>query len=175
MKDRPILLGQIVGVHGLKGEVVIRSHTADPADIAAYGPLTDDTGKRKFSVTVVRVTNKGVIARIAGIGDRTAADSLKWTALHATRDRLPTPDESEFYHADLAGLAVVVAGGQRIGTVASVQNYGAGDLIEIRFEDTGRTELLPFTNTHVPEVDIAGGRIVVVMPAEPEDAQEEKT
>ena len=114
----------------------------------------------------MRVTPKGVIARIEGIGDRTDAEMLKGLKLFVDRSRLPPAKEGEFYQTDLIGLRVEDRDGQPIGTVAAVQNYGAGDLLEIRLEGKHKTELVPFTDSFVPLVDIAGGRVVVALPSE---------
>src|SRR5438046_9938523 len=85
------------------------------------------------------------------------------TAAHPPR--LPAAAEGEFYHADLIGLAAVDPEGKRIGEIVAVQNYGAGDLLEVRLAGSGKTELVPFTQASVPEVDIASGRVMVAMPA----------
>jgi 16S rRNA processing protein RimM len=166
-----VLLGHIAGAHGIRGEVLIKSYTGAPEDIASYGPLSDEQGRR-FALEVIRVTAKGVIARIKGVGDRTAAEALKGVRLWAERSQLPPTEENEYYHSDLIGLEAVSSEGERIGEVLSVQNYGAGDLLEIRLKNGGKTELLPFAAAFVPEVDIAGGRVIVILPKaspEPED------
>lgn len=164
-----ILLGHISGAQGIKGEVIVHAHTAAPEDIAAYGPLRDETGTRTFRLRVLRVSKKGVICRIDGIGDRTAAEALRGTALYVERSQLPPPAEDEFYHADLVGLAAVDAGGAPFGTVVAVHNFGADDILEIRLDGSTQTEMLPFTRACVPSLDIAGGRIVVQPPAEAAD------
>jgi 16S rRNA processing protein RimM len=161
-RDR-LLLGRIAGAHGLKGEVLVHAFTAAPEDIAAYGALEDASAERTLAVRVVRIGEKGVIARIEGVEDRTAAEALKGTELWLARERLPPPEAGEFYHADLIGLAAFAPDGTPVGTVVAVQNYGAGDLIEIRLAGSRRTELVPFTDAFVPEVDVAGGRVVVVL------------
>jgi 16S rRNA processing protein RimM len=161
-----VLLGQVTGAHGIRGEVLIRTYTAAPEGIAAYGPLSDAAGARQFRIAVVRVTAKGVVARIGGVADRTAAEALRGTALYVGRDRLPAAAEGEFYHADLIGLAAVAPDGGAIGEVVAVQNFGGGDLIEVRIAGSGATELVPFTDAFVPEVDLDGRRIVVVLPVE---------
>jgi len=168
-KDRRILLGRIAGPHGIRGDVVIETYTGEPQDIAAYGPLNTEEGTRQLHISVVRVTPKGVIARVAGVGDRTAAETLKGLKLYVDRDRLPAAKKDEFYQTDLVGLKADDRDGQHIGIVAAVQNYGAGDLLEIRLEGKSKTELVPFTDAFVPLVDIAGGRVIVAMPSdEPE-------
>ena len=159
-----VLLGHIAGAHGIRGEVLIKSYTEDPAAIASYGPLHDETCDRSFVVTKTRVAAKGVIARIEGIADRTAAEALKGTSLFVDRDRLPEPDDDEFYHADLIGMAVVTTAGEHIGDVVALQNFGAGDLLEYRLLDSRRTEFLPFTIAFVPEIDGDARRVIVRLP-----------
>jgi 16S rRNA processing protein RimM len=164
-KPARVLLGRIAGAHGIRGEVLIKTFTAAPEDIGAYGPLSDAAGARSFIVAAARPTPKGVVARLAGIADRTAAEALKGTELYVDRDRLPAAAEGEFYHADLVGLDAVDPAGRPLGTVIAVHNYGAGDLLEVRLAGSGRTELVPFTDDAVPEVDIAARRAVIALPA----------
>lgn len=166
-----ILLGRITGAQGIRGEVVVHSFAATAEDIGAYGPLTDPAGTRSFKLEVVRLTPKGaVIARIAGVDDRNAAEALKGTELYVARDKLPAPGDGEFYHADLIGLAAVAPDGATIGEVVAVQNYGAGDLLEIRLPGAASTELVPFNDRFVPAVDLAAGKAIVIMPvAMPDD------
>jgi 16S rRNA processing protein RimM len=159
-----ILLGRIVDAHGIRGEVIVHSFADAPEDVAAYGPLSNQAGNRTFKLKVLRVTPKGVIARIDGVADRNAAEALRGTDLYVARDKLPAASADEYYHADLIGLAAVAPDGTAIGRVVNVQNFGAGDLIEIELAGTKRTEFLPFSDAFVPEVDIANGRIVVLMP-----------
>lgn len=164
-----ILLGRIVGAHGIKGEVVVHSFAHQPEDIAAYGPLSDKSGTRTFKLRVLRVTPKGaIIARIAGVADRNAAEALKGIELFVAREKLPEPGDGEFYHVDLIGLAAVAPDGTRIGEIVAVQNYGAGDLLEIRIPGRKETELVPFNDDFVPEVDVAAGTATVVMPVSDE-------
>jgi 16S rRNA processing protein RimM len=162
--DRRILLGQITVAHGIKGEVMVRSYASDPADIAAYGPLTDKDGTRPLALTVIRDTGKGVIARVKGVSDRNAAEALKGRELYVARDKLPKASDAEYYHADLIGLDAVTEDGQRFGRVTAVQNFGAGDLLEIKRSDGKDTEFIPFTNACVPDVDITLGRLTIVPP-----------
>ena len=162
--DTLIFLGHISTAQGIRGEVVIKSHTEDPADIAAYGPLTDETGTKTFDITVVRVAKKGVIARIKGVADRNAAEALRGTELYVPRDRLPEPEPDEHYHADLTGLAAYTADGDLVGEVVGVQNFGAGDLLEVRLDGQSRTEFVPFDDHFVPDIDLEAGRVTVLMP-----------
>ncbi|MBX9591366.1 MAG: ribosome maturation factor RimM [Hyphomonadaceae bacterium] len=167
-KPTRILLGRIAGAHGIRGEVLIKTFTAAPETIGAYGPLSDESGTRTYSIEHARATAKGVVARMRGIADRTGAEALKGIALYIERARLPAAAEGEFYHADLIGLQAVDGGGKPVGEIVAVQNFGAGDLLEIRLAGSSRTELVSFTDQTVPEVDIAAGRVVVILPSEPE-------
>lgn len=164
MPRRRILLGQIAGAHGIRGDVLITTYTGAPADITTYGPLTDEAGQRTFVVAVRRATPKGVIAHIEGVEDRTAAEALKGARLYVDRGQLPATIADEFYHADLIGLAAVAPDGSTVGTVTAVRNYGAGDLIEITYAESRRTEMIPFNATFVREVDADAKRIVIELP-----------
>lgn len=168
-----ILLGRIAGAHGIRGEVVIHAYTEAPEDIGAYGPLSDAGGARTFTIASARATSKGVVARLKGVADRNAAEALKGVELYVNRERLPAGDEGDYYHADLIGLAAVDAEGKAIGEIVTVQNFGAGDLLEIRLAGSHRTEFVPFTEACVPTVDVAAGRAVVVFPPTTGDEEEE--
>jgi 16S rRNA processing protein RimM len=159
-----VLLGRIAGAHGIRGEVLIKTFTAAPADIGAYGPLSDAAGSRSFKIASARPTQKGVVARIEGVSDRNAAEALRGVDLYVARDRLPAASEREFYHADLVGLAAVDPQGKAVGEVVAAHNFGAGDLLEIRLTGASRTEFLSFTDAVVPEVDIQARRVVVILP-----------
>lgn len=161
-----ILLGEIVAAHGIRGEVGIKTYTAEPEAIADYGPLSDEAGKRTFEITAVKMTAKGIVARIKGVTDRTGAEALKGTGLYVAREALPkaAEDEGEYYHADLIGLSAVAPDGTALGTIVAVANFGAGDLIEIKFAGRNATEFVPFTDACVPAVEIATGKVTVIMP-----------
>jgi len=159
-----VLLGRIADAYGVHGEVLIHAYTSPPENIAAYGPLTDERGTAAFAIQSARVAAKGVVARLQGVRDRSAAEALKGVNLYVLRDRLPPAADGEFYHADLIGLAAVNAQGVRIGEVVAVQNYGAGDLLEVRLAGWDKTELVPFSDAFVPEVDLAAKRAVIVLP-----------
>jgi 16S rRNA processing protein RimM len=159
-----VFLGQIGAAHGVRGEVRLRSFTSDPAAIARYGPLETEDG-RVLEIEALRPAKDHFVARLSGIRDRDAASALTNAKLYVPRERLPqTQDPDEFYHADLIGLAAVDRAGKTLGTVVAIHNFGAGDLIEVRPQTGGNTELVPFDTTHVPEVDITSGRIVVHPP-----------
>jgi 16S rRNA processing protein RimM len=167
MKDKKqmILLGAIAGVHGVRGEVKVKSFTADPLAIATYGPLYDDDG-RKFELKLSQKAAKDtiVIAKIDGIVDRNAAEALKGKRLYAPREALPAiEDESEFYAHDLIGLKVEDRNGKNLGKVVDLADYGAGDIIAIAGGPDGDFEL-PFADRFVPVVDLAAEKIVVDLP-----------
>lgn len=160
-----MLLGRIAGAHGIRGEVLIKSFTAAPEDIGAYGALSTADGSRAFEIASARPTPKGgVVARLVGISDRNAAEALKGTELYVARDRLPPPSDDEFYYADLVGMTAVTPDGATLGEIVAVQNFGAGDLLEVRLAGKAKTELLPFTDAVVPNVDVAARRVTVVLP-----------
>lgn len=159
-----VCLGVIVGVKGLQGEVRIKSFTEKPADVAAYGPVSTEDG-RSFALTVTGAAQGAVTARLKGVADRAAAEALKGVKLYVARKVLPATDDGTYYHADLVGLEAELAlegprGGEGLGKVTAVYNFGAGDMVEVTMAD-GRTELVPFTDAAVAKVDMAGGRLVV--------------
>jgi 16S rRNA processing protein RimM len=162
-----VLMGRIGAAHGIKGEVRITSFTEDPADIAAYGPLATSRPGFEATITHARLAKTVVIARIKGIEDRAAAEKLNGVDLFVPRERLPPPGEDEFYHADLIGLEARNADGRILGRVASIPNYGAGDLIEIDSAEDGLL-IFPFTRQVVPEIHLTRGYLVVHPPAEVE-------
>lgn len=162
--SRLILLGAIAGAHGIRGEVVVRTFTGAPEDIARYGALVDAKGGAPLELKIVRVTDKGVVARVKGVSDRNGAEALKGRQLYVARDQLPATEEGEFYHEDLVGLTAVAADGTVIGRVAAVLNFGAGDILDVVLKDRGKSELVPFTNAFVPSIDLASRTATVNLP-----------
>lgn len=160
-----VCIAQIGAAHGVRGEVRLRAFTEDPLSVRRYGPLETDDGRR-FEIEAVRPAKDMLVARLKGVTDRDAAERLTNLLLYAARDRLPKPDDDEFYHADLIGLAAVAADGAPFGTVKAVHNFGAGDLLEIEPTAGGATVMLPFTDAVVPMVDIAARRVVIALPEE---------
>jgi 16S rRNA processing protein RimM len=166
-KQGPVLLGRITGVHGLKGEVKITAYTGEPEDIAAYGALTTVDGERHFRISAIRSVKGGtVIAALHGVTDRDEAEKLRGTELYVSRAALPAiEDADEYYHSDLIGLKAVSPDGETIGKIVAVHNFGAGDLLEVRFEGERQAQFVPFENAHVPRVDLDAGEAVVLKPA----------
>jgi 16S rRNA processing protein RimM len=175
MPPANILLGVIGRPHGVRGLVRIVSYTDPPDAIAEYGPLADERGRRfalRWGGDGLAEIAEIVDGRERRVADRTEAARLTNTRLFVERERLPATEEDEFYLADLVGLTAVDAAGATLGTVAAVHDYGAGASLEIG------PLVVPFTRAAVPEVDVAGGRIVVAPPvavdAEPSPAAQKR-
>ena len=160
-KDERICLGAIVGVHGIKGEVKVKSFTEPDTNVDKYGLVENKNASQKFELKVVGHSKELLRVKIKGINDRNAAEALIGTGFYIKRDALPELEEDdEFYEADLIGLEVR-QNNQVIGTVAGLYNFGAGEIIEIKLTGTGKLEMLPFTKIYVPEVNVSGGYITV--------------
>lgn len=149
-KDSPVTLAVIIGAHGVTGEVRLKVFAQDLSVHRSFngGALT---------LKSVRHGNNGAIARFAEIADRTAAEKMRGTELVVPRSALPPLEDGEYYHADLLGLAAVSESGEAIGTVVSVENFGAGDVIEIErtpVEGQGaRRFMVPMQPAAVPRWD----------------------
>lgn len=165
-----VCVAAVAGAWGVRGEARVKSFTAEPRAFAGYGPLETEDGRR-FEARILRPVSGGFAVRLSGVETREQAEALKGTRLHAPRDRLPPLPEDEFYHADLIGLPAFDPGGVELGRVRAVQDYGAGDFLEIAGRG-GRPLLVPFTRLAVPTVDLAAGRIVVDPPEEAEPPEE---
>lgn len=164
---RNVVLGVVIGAHGLKGEVKVKTFTHLPEKLGAYGALSTADG-RAFTVRELRgLKPDEAVVRFAEIGDRNAAEALKGTELFVSRDALPQAGADEFYHADLVGLRAEDGEGRVLGAVAAIHNFGAGDVIEIRRDD-GDSVLLPFTREVVPVIEIEAGRVIIAAPEEVE-------
>ncbi|MDR3495175.1 MAG: ribosome maturation factor RimM [Ancalomicrobiaceae bacterium] len=164
MTDKRILLGRCGAAHGIRGEVRVKPFTDTADGLVDYGPLQVEDGSRRLTIERMRAADTMAIVKFAGVDDRTAAEALNGLGLYVERSAMPAPGEEDtWYHADLIGLAVENRAGAVIGSVLAVPNFGAGDLLEIQ-PPTGTSVYLPFTADFVPEVDIAGGRIVIDPP-----------
>ena len=161
-----IRVARIGAAHGIRGEVRLWPFTQDPMDVASYGELETEDGTRRFLIEALRPGKDFLVARLAGVGDRDAAEKLTNLELFVPRERLPAIEEQDtYYHADLIGLLAVTASGETLGTVTAVHNFGAGDIIEITLA-RGAPLMLTFTEAAVPKVDLVAKRIVVVPPPE---------
>ena len=144
--------------------VRIKTFTAEPDALARYKPLETETGER-IELDIVGAAKGVLLARVAGVADRDAAERLKGARLCLPRAALPAPEDEEYYHADLLGLPVELGDGTLLGKVRAVHAYGAGDSLEMERE-TGAPLIVPFTRAAVPVVDVAHRRIVVALPEE---------
>jgi 16S rRNA processing protein RimM len=143
--------------------VRIKSFTQHPEDIAAYGPLADETGRRQIELRLLGAAKGVLIARLPGVEDRNRAEELRGLRLYLPRAALPPPQEDEYYHADLIGLAAVLGDGTSLGKVRAVHDFGAGDTLEIA-RAGAPPAMVPFTRAVVPIVDLKAGRVVVAPP-----------
>lgn len=164
-RTRLVRLAVVTAPHGVRGAFRLRCFTERPENVAAYGPVCDEAGHELFTLEVLHRVPGGVVARAPGITDRDAAERLRGKAFFVPRARLPAPGPDEFYHEDLMGLIAVEPSGRPVGRVIAVYDHGASDVLEI---ETERGELLdlPFTRAVVPEIDLEGGRLVILRPAE---------
>lgn len=167
MSDDLIQVGRVAGAFGIRGEVRITSFTADPLALIDYKTLLREDGTPGLVLTSGRVAKGGVVAWVKGVDTRDKAEALRGLTLFIARADLPPPDEDEFYITDLIGLLVETVEGEPLGKVKAVQDFGAGDLLEIQ-PPQGATWYLPFTLAAVPEVRIAEGKVIAVPPEEVE-------
>lgn len=160
---RRICIGAFAGAHGVKGEAKVKSFTAREDGVASYGVVESEDGKRRFSLKFIRVLKPGLaLVSAPEIKSREDAAALAGLRLYVDRSKLPPAGEDEFYIEDLVSLDVVDDAGARMGRVAAVHNFGAGDVLELDGVP-GRSGpvMLPFTRAAVPVVDIASRRIVI--------------
>lgn len=155
MNDRPVTLAAVAGAHGVTGEVRLKLFGDGVDSLRAHEAFNEGA----LTLMKVRSDRKGgAIARFAEIADRAAAERLRGTALTVPRSALPALDDGEYYHADLLGLAAQTEGGEPLGTVVAVENFGATDLVEIERPD-GKRFMVPLIDAAVPGWDAA--RLVV--------------
>ncbi len=159
-----ICVGAIAGSYGVRGELRVKSYCAVPEDIETYTPLWSEDRSKQFALAILRPIKNGFAARITEVTTKEEADALRGIALYVDRDQMPSLPDDEFYHADLIGLSVYDTGGVLLGTVKTVQNHGADDLLELQLAGTSETTFLPFTKAAVPTVDLSAGRIVADPP-----------
>ena len=165
MSSDRVLLGVVAAPHGVRGLVRIKSFTDDPMKVAAYGPLSDEAGKKVYRVEALSAARGAVLARIEGVADRTAAEALRGLRLYVERNALPDAGEREWYEADLIGLAAVGRDGRDWGKVVAFHDFGAGSMMEVSGGSSTTTAMLPFTDEAVPEIDVEGGKVVIDPPA----------
>jgi 16S rRNA processing protein RimM len=159
-----VCLGVVTAPQGIQGAVRIKSFTEEPKDVARYGPVTDETGNRRFELRLIGAGKGVVIARLSGIEDRNQAEALRGLRLYLPRSALPETGAEEYYHADLIGLEAVLVDGTPIGRVRAIHDFGAGDTLELA-RPGAPAVMVPFTRTVVPSVELAVGRLVLDPPA----------
>jgi len=147
----------------VRGAVRIKSFTEEPEDVARYGPLTDETGVRRFELRLIGAAKGVVVARLSGIVDRNQAEALRGLRLYLPRSALPQTEDEEYYHADLIGLEAVLGDGTPVGQVRAIHDFGAGDTLELA-RPGAPPVMVPFTRAVVPSVELAAGRLVLDPP-----------
>ncbi len=158
-----ICVGAVTGARGLKGEVRIKSFTADPKDVSGYGDVFEENGEKAYAIRITGQAKGQLLARLKGIEDRNAAEALKGTRLYVPKSALPEPDEDEFYFSDLVGLRADLLDGGNLGSIKEVHDFGAGAILEVSGGEEG-VVMVPFTRAVVPEVDLTNGRVVIDPP-----------
>ena len=153
--ERRIALAAVAGAHGVKGELRLKLFSESAASLSAHQKLYVGGAERRL--LSVRDGGKAAVARFEGIADRSAAEALRGSLVEVDRSALPPLEEDEYYHADLIGLAALDREGTQLGTIVAVENYGAGDLLEIELDD-GKRSLIPFK---AGIADLEEGRIVL--------------
>jgi 16S rRNA processing protein RimM len=159
--QHPILMATIGAAQGLRGEVRVRSYTAEPMTLGDYGKLHAKDG-RVFEILEIREAKNVVVVHFRGVNSREDAEALTGLELYVERENLSDDelDDDEFYYADLEGLDAVDETGKSYGTVSGVYDFGAGDLLELKGPGR-RPALIPFSEAAVLEIDLEGGRIVI--------------
>lgn len=153
--ERKIALAAVAGAHGIKGEVRLKLFSDSVESLSSHETLHVGGAERRL--LAIRDSGKGAVARFEGIADRGAAEALRGSLVEVDRSALPPLEDGEYYHVDLIGLAAVDSQGKAVGTVAGVENYGAGDLLDVELED-GRRSLIPFK----PGIaDLDEGKVIV--------------
>jgi 16S rRNA processing protein RimM len=160
---RRVCVGLVTAAHGIRGAVRVKSFTAIPEDIARYGPVEDESGRRSFTIEIIGTAKGVLIARLPGVEDRDRAEALRGLRFYLPRAALPAPQAEEYYHADLIGLGAVLPDGTPVGRVRAIHDFGAGDVIEIE-RQAAPPALIPFTRAAVPIVDLAAGKLVIDPP-----------
>ena len=141
MTEKRVALAAVAGAHGVKGEVRLKLFSDSAASLASHQNVY--VGGVEYRLLGVREGGKTAVARFDGVADRSAAEALRGQLVEVDRAALPPLEDGEYYHADLIGLSCVDRDGQPVGTVVAVENFGAGDLLEVELSD-GRKSLIPF-------------------------------
>lgn len=148
LASRPVTLAAIAGAHGVRGEVRLKLFGEGAESLRAFSVF--DAGNRRLTLKSVRPANQGAVATFAEVTDRSAAEALRGTLLTVPRSALPPLGEGEYYHHDLLGLPCVSTDGEAVGEVVAIDNFGAGDILEIQ-RPNGKRFMVPMNANAVPE------------------------
>ena|SRR3990167_3853910 len=159
--DRLIAVGVLRGAHGVRGEVRVKSYTADPDALFTYGPLLDETGAVILTPKSARPGKDHFIVRPKEVKQKEEWDAMRGKLVHVPRARLPAAEDDEFYVEDLAGMDVYTDENSPAGRVRSVQDFGSGDLLEVEVTGLASTIFVPFTRADVPVIDLAARRVTI--------------
>jgi 16S rRNA processing protein RimM len=160
-EDVMILVGVIIGAHGIRGEVKLKSFTADPKAVSSYGPLTSATGEI-FEITKLKPATTDFIATLKGVTDRNRSEALKGTELFISRAQLPKTSDDEIYMHDLIGTSVYRAHDALLGVIVGFENFGAGDLMDVKVEGRAETVLIPYTKKFITAATVE--KVIVDLP-----------
>jgi 16S rRNA processing protein RimM len=156
-----ISVAVIIGAHGIRGEVKLKSFTADPKSVATYGPLVSSTGEI-FEITKLKSATTDFIASLKSVTDRNKAEALKGTELFINRAQLPKPNTDEIYMHDLIGTSVYGANDMLLGMIVGFENFGAGDLMDVKIEGRSDTVLIPYTKNFITSATTT--KVIVDLP-----------
>ena len=160
-----IRVGRVAGAFGVRGEVKVTAYTEEPKTLIAFRDLLREDGSPGLTLLSGRAHKDAVIGKAKDINTKEEADAMRGLVLYVPRDRLPEPDEDEFYLTDLIGLAAITPDGEPLGKVKTVRDFGAGDVLEIQ-PPAGPSWWVAFTRETAPQIRLVAGEIVVVRPAE---------
>lgn len=163
MKEKRIQIGEIATAHGIKGFVKLRSFAEDETLFETGTVFTSETGAKTMAFKIRGAVKNDLLAEVVGVADRNGAEALRGTKLFIDREALPETDDGEYYIEDLKGMQVIDAQGNEIGTILSVENFGASDLLDIK-PPSGQSFYVAFTDETVTDIDFEGGKVTVVMP-----------
>lgn len=164
MQIKLICIAKIVAAHGIKGAVKIKSFTEDPLSVADYPVLYNKDASVEYEVEVQSCNKDVLISYIDGISDRNEAELLKGKELYVYRDDFEEEGDEEFYYEDLVGLRVKLENGKEHGVIKSIQNYGAGDIVEVQLRNNNKKELYPFIVEIFPKINVKSGMVIIVPP-----------
>lgn len=155
-----ICLGVIIGTHGVKGRIKVKTFTDQPENLTKYGKLQDHDGK-VYDLHITSFQPKNIIAEVVGVKSMEAAEELVGKELFVRRDQLPEPKDGSYYYEDLVGLEVRLGDRTKFGQIKSMSNFGAGDIAEITLEKNGRDEMFSFNSNIFPEINMKEGYVVI--------------